>query len=125
MESQKTVLVVEDEPAVLKVVTAALKSFGYGLLSARSGKEGLNIFHEHRDKIDLVLTDVRMPLMSGPEMVDIMLNEKPVLKVMFMSAHHGETRLPVHPAKKFHFLEKPFPLAELRRAVRDCLENCH
>jgi DNA-binding NtrC family response regulator len=125
MESPETVLVVEDEPSVLKVVTTALKSFGYRLLSAHSGKEGLKVFHENFDNIDLVLTDVRMPLMTGPEMVDRMLNEKPMLKVMFMSAHHGEARLPVHPTKSFHFLEKPFALADLRQAVRNCLDHCH
>jgi two-component system cell cycle sensor histidine kinase/response regulator CckA len=68
--SGMTVLIVEDEEAVLELTRRILESNGFACLEARDGDEGLAVFEAHRDEIDLVLTDVVMPGMSGPELAE-------------------------------------------------------
>jgi DNA-binding NtrC family response regulator len=76
---------------------------------------------EHADEIELVLTDITMPMMSGPEMVDRILKERPAVKVLFMTGLGGSEVLPAHYRKRFPVLAKPFTPAVLHGAVRDCL----
>ena len=84
-----TVLVVEDEPAVRELAEATLSQAGFQVLSASNGIEGLQRIREAK-QVDLIITDVIMPLMGGPEMVNQLRRTHPNQKVMFMSGYTAE-----------------------------------
>ena len=75
------ILVVDDEPMVRRFVVATLQSRGFAVVEASSGQEALNYFFEH-DGVDLVLTDILMPVMSGPEMIQRIVKIDPSVKIM-------------------------------------------
>ncbi len=120
----ETVLLVEDETAVRELVGATLREKGYTVVEAGNGAEGLRLAHQHDGKIDLVLTDVIMPVMGGKEMADALRTSRPETKVLFTSGyaenslgHHGV----LWPGIKF--LQKPYPTATLARKVREVLDE--
>jgi signal transduction histidine kinase/ActR/RegA family two-component response regulator len=120
----ETVLVVEDEPAVCKLVERILRNAGYEVLSATSGGDALLLCEQHRGAIDLLLTDVVMPQMSGRELAERVTTLCPRLEVLYMSGytdnaivHHGVL------VAGTHFIGKPFAAAELTRKVRDVLDE--
>jgi len=119
-----TVLLVEDEDPVRIFSTRALQNKGYKVLEADSGEAALEIIEEKGDDIDIVITDVVMPGMTGPTMVQEILSKHPDIEVIFISGYaedaflksYGETR-------SFHFLPKPFTLKELASKVKDVMEE--
>lgn len=119
----ETVLVVEDEPEVRRITERILASSGYEVLSAAGGDEALEIFA--RRPVDLVLTDVIMPGMVGPDLVARMRESEPTLRVIFMSGYAHQVLAPESLRDERHtaFLEKPFPADRLRQAVRDLLDG--
>ena len=114
----QTVVVVEDEDAVRRLIEGVLTREGYTVHSAATGADTIALLDEHDGPIHLLLTDVVMPEMGGPELAGIMRRRQPDLRVCFMSGYtedevfrHGvETRGQT-------FLEKPFTPAELRARV--------
>ena len=124
LHGSETVMVVDDDDSMRKLVAATLKRYGYSILSARGGKRGIDCFRKRRDQIDLILTDILMPGMNGPGMVDTILEEKPSMKVLFMTGYSASVVLPTHLHKRFAVIEKPFTPESLARAVRECLESC-
>ena len=117
----RTVLVVEDEPSILNLVTAALKPDGYRLLSAASGPEALDLAASYEGSIDLLLTDAMMPGMTGLELADQLLVTRPGLGVIVMSGYTLGS-LDVHvPDRVILALQKPFTPKELRTTVRRAL----
>ncbi len=117
-----TVLLVEDEDGVRAVARDMLAAVGYRVLEAGSPREALRVFRSMRAQIDLLLADVVMPEMSGPELAHRLLQLKPDLKVLFMSgysdeaiAHHGV----LVPATDL--LSKPFSGPALQAAVARAL----
>jgi signal transduction histidine kinase len=118
----ETVLVVEDEQAVRHVVKRVLELQGYTVFAARNGYEALRIVREREGRIDLVMTDVVLPEMSGPAIVERLLAEWPHAKVLYMSGYAAEEatkRGLLEPGTAL--LKKPFTLDELARAVRGVL----
>ncbi len=120
----ETVLLVEDEPCVRELAVTALRERGYRVLEAANGEEGLRVAREHNRKIDLVLTDVVMPLMGGMEMADALRQANTGMKVLFTSGytedalgHHGVLRPGIE------FLQKPYLTAALARRVREVLDR--
>jgi len=120
----ETVLVVEDEPALLSLVTGLLERLGYTVLPAETPEEAIRIAENFPDTIELLLTDVVMPGMNGRVLCDRITREYPELACLYMSgyaadivAHQGELDEDVH------FLPKPFSLTDLARAVRKALEE--
>jgi PAS domain S-box-containing protein len=117
-----TVLLVEDEEGVRAVATEMLAAAGYRVLEAATPGEALRVFRSMRSQIDLLLTDVVMPEMSGRELANRLLPIKPELKVLFMSgytddaiAHHGVL------VAATNLLAKPFSGPALRAAVAQAL----
>lgn len=117
------VLVIEDEPAILRTIQRTLELRGYRILSATQGAEGLRVFHECRDQIRAVITDMMMPVMNGPAIVRALRQIDPGLPIL------GMTGLPERSALKgFDGLElpclltKPFTTEELVRALQQVLE---
>lgn len=98
-----TVLLVEDENSLRRLVRGTLSEAGYEVLEARSGEEGLGIARGYEGRIDLLLTDVMMPGMSGPELVAVLRKERPGTIVLFMSGYENEEM-----DGRSHCLVKPF-----------------
>jgi PAS domain S-box-containing protein len=118
----ETVLVVEDEKAVRHVVKRVLELQGYTVFTARNGFEALRVAREREGRIDLVMTDVVLPEMSGPAIVERLLADWPHAKVLYMSGYAAEEaakRGLLQPGTAL--LKKPFTLDELARAVRGVL----
>lgn len=119
-----TALVVDDDNVVRRLVTVTLERSGFTVYGSRSGDRGLDCFLQHQNEIDVVLTDVVMPVMTGPEMVERILEHQPAVKVLFMTGYNASNVLPPSQAKRYAVLGKPFSSTTLVKAVRDCLENC-
>jgi CheY-like chemotaxis protein/two-component sensor histidine kinase len=120
----ETVLVVDDEPMILRIVADTLQPLGYNVLEASSGQEALNISRETAGDIDLLLTDVIMPIMNGRELFESISSTRPATKVIFMSGYtddiisqHGI----LESGKKF--LQKPLTPSMLSSAVRNFLDE--
>jgi two-component system cell cycle sensor histidine kinase/response regulator CckA len=116
----RTVLVVEDEPALARVVARILTGAGYRVLSALNGPEALGLHAEH--DCHLLLTDVIMPEMSGRRLADLLRQRRPDLPVLYMSGYSngllGTTNVLDH---DIAFIEKPFARDDLLRKVHEVL----
>jgi CheY-like chemotaxis protein len=120
----ETVLLVEDEDMVRRMTREVLEGAGYRVLEASSGFEALRVSAGHNGRLDLLLTDVVMPGMSGRELSERLAPVRPAMKVLYMSGHtddaifhHGVTQAGTG------FLQKPFTPDALERRVRALLGN--
>ncbi len=120
-----TILVVEDEEMLREFVSDALTAVGYRVLSAANGRAALKIWEEHRNEIDLLLTDVVMPeSISGRELAHTLINDKPDLKVIFTSGYSAELIGADFEREKQHaFLAKPYLPDRLTQAVAAHLQG--
>ncbi len=116
------ILVVEDEQTVLDLAAVSLRSQGYDVLTASGPLEALRIFDRAGEKIDLVLADVMMPDMSGPEMIAEMQLKNPDFKFLYMSGY-SEEKLAVldFRSDQVQLMTKPFSPSDLARLVQKCL----
>jgi len=113
-DKHMTVMVVDDEEMVRKFATAVLSDAGLTVLTACDGREALGLWQQHKGKIDVVLTDIMMPELSGPEMVERIREEEPSTKVVFISGFPGQSEsLPEDLYTTSNFLEKPFTKSAL------------
>ena len=119
-----TVLLVEDEPAILEMATQMLEKIGYRVLSAETPSAAIHLAHEHAGKIDLLLTDVIMPEMNGWELSQKILQIQPGIKRLFTSgytanaiAHHSVLD------ESLYFIQKPFTMQELSSKVCMAMER--
>jgi PAS domain S-box-containing protein len=117
-EGTGTILVAEDEDLVRTMIVEALQDAGYRVLEARNGQHAVDVAERHRDRIDLLLSDVVMPRMSGPELAERLSHKLPGLRVLFVSGYIGRQ---VNAASAF--LRKPFTPAGLQAAVRRVLDS--
>ncbi|MFC4069709.1 hybrid sensor histidine kinase/response regulator [Actinoplanes subglobosus] len=122
----RTVLVVEDEEALARIITRILSNGGYRVRAASNGAEGLRIFQEHG--CDLLLTDVIMPEMTGPKLAELTRRERPDLPVLFMSGYSNGLLGTTHVLDEgIAFLEKPFTSGDLLHKVFTTMAHdiCH
>jgi two-component system cell cycle sensor histidine kinase/response regulator CckA len=119
-----TVLLVEDEDAVRSFAARALGQRGYQVLEASTGTEALDVFESHQGDVDLVVSDVVMPEMDGPTLMEKLRRDRPDLKIIFISGY-AEDSFRKHLAENedFMFLQKPFDLKELAAAVKAALQR--
>ena len=119
----ETIMIVEDEPAVLKLVRTILESNGFHVISATDGPSALATASHYAGKIDLLLTDVVMPDMSGREMAQSFRERWPKVKVLYTSGYTADTvvRYGVETAADA-FIQKPFTPVGLARKVRQTLD---
>lgn len=114
------VLVVEDEDMVRGVVVLALKSRGYEVLEASTGREALEVMEENEGRIHLVVSDVVMPEMDGPTLLKELRKKNPYLKIIFVSGYPNEAfRSSLDEDEPFAFLAKPFSLPDLAAKVKE------
>jgi two-component system, cell cycle sensor histidine kinase and response regulator CckA len=115
-----TVLLVEDEPMVRTVAERALTRHGYKVLTANNGEDALEILNAG-EEVNLLISDVVMPLMDGPTMVREARKDRPELPILFMSGYAEEQLRKSIDIDNVAFLPKPFSVQELAEAVRDVL----
>jgi two-component system cell cycle sensor histidine kinase/response regulator CckA len=120
----ETIVVVEDEGQVRELVQEILQAEGYTVLTAANGEEGLRLCTEYDGPIDLLLTDVVMPGLSGPEMAQCILPVHPTIKVVFMSGYASDA-IGIHGVLDpgTAFLQKPFTPDILIGKVRETLDT--
>ena len=117
--SLETILLVEDEPPVRQLFATALSRAGYRVLEARNGQEALLVFEKHSGKIQLLLTDMRMPYMGGGELARQLRAKHPELKLLCISGYPGADQEQV----TGDFLAKPFSRDDLLVKVREVLDR--
>jgi CheY-like chemotaxis protein len=120
----ETILVVEDEEPVRRLVRAVLESNGYKVLLATRGEDALSLADGNKGPINLMITDLVMPGMSGRELAERLAPKRPEMKVLYMSGYTDDTVVrhqvldPDTP-----FLQKPFKPESLARKVREVLDT--
>jgi PAS domain S-box-containing protein len=118
----ETVLVVEDEDAVRALVRQVLEARGYRVLDARSGEDALELIEQEPARIDLLLTDVVMSHMSGPQLAAQVLGQRSDVRVLYTSGHSDRGRAAHQLRPDDELLDKPFTPDELARRVRATLD---
>jgi PAS domain S-box-containing protein len=120
----ETVLLAEDEPVVREIAQRNLEEFGYRVLLADDVASTITLFERHRDEIDLLLTDVVMPMESGPVLYRRLARQRPDLKVVYMTGH-ADRLLSDHGLvdSTATVVRKPFDALDLLREVRRTLDG--
>jgi CheY-like chemotaxis protein len=124
LPGNETILIVEDQDAVREIAASVLEKAGYLVMKAEDGSEALRKARAHRGRIDLLLSDVVMPEMSGPEVAERLLRRHPAMKVLFMSGYAGSVvdRFKLEEAGH-NVLQKPFTAHDLSRRIREMLDD--
>jgi two-component system cell cycle sensor histidine kinase/response regulator CckA len=121
-EARKTVLVVDDEPEIRKLVGAMVAQFGYSVMTADSGDHALTVYHHHKGPIELLITDVVAPGMSGPMLADKLTVIQPDLKVLYISGYDNTQVVQKYVVERGHaLLSKPFTMEELQAKVEELI----
>jgi PAS domain S-box-containing protein len=121
---RETVLLVEDEPAILNMITRMLETRGYTVLAAGTPGEAIRLAREHAGEIHLLLTDVVMPEMNGRALAKNLLSLYPHLKRLFMSGYTADVIARQGVLDDgVHFIQKPFSTKNLSAKVREALEG--
>ncbi len=116
-----TILLVEDDPVMRRLSSRILQDQGYTVLEAEDGKSALQRAAAQQAPLDLVLTDVVMPGVSGPELVLRLMDSHPETKFLYMSGYTGELVMDRGLSEAITLLEKPFTRADLLRTIRTAL----
>jgi CheY-like chemotaxis protein len=114
-EERKNILVVDDEPEIRKLVSAMVTQFGYTALTADSGDHALTMYKRLNGPIEMLITDVVAPGMSGPMLADKLTELQPNLKVLYISGYDNTHVVQTYVVERGHaLLAKPFTMEELR-----------
>jgi len=124
LRGNETILLAEDDRAVRQATQTMLTKFGYQVLCAESGDDAIRLAHENGDRIDLVLSDVMMPHMTGPQLIHRLREGNADLKALLMSGYRPEdlTSSP-HRDSEIPCISKPFHPEVLARRIRDVLDS--
>ena len=118
------ILIVDDEPEVRKLVGAMVSRHGFDVISADSGEAALQEYQKHGGPIDLLLTDVVAPGMSGPMLADRLAEKQPGLKVLFMSGYDNTSVVQRYVVERgYDLLHKPFTADELVTKVNEMISR--
>jgi len=123
MVPSEVVLVVEDEPAVRAPICRQLRNLGYFVLEANNGEDALLVMQEYHSPIHLVITDVMMPEMNGAELVSMLRDWYPHMRVLFISGYSAQyLEARGGTVQGSAFMAKPFSLDDLSHRVREMLD---
>ncbi len=125
ISGDETILVVEDEDAVRSIVQVILEDYGYHVLEAAHATEALAVWAQHRDTVQLLLTDVIMPGgITGCELAARLRVDDPKLKIVMTSGYSRDVvNRDLFDAQGIHYVSKPYRAHEIVRAVRQCLDT--
>jgi two-component system, cell cycle sensor histidine kinase and response regulator CckA len=120
----ETLLIVENEAAIRNLLQMALRKNGYTVLAAESGREALDLVSTHSGPIHLLITDVMMPDIDGPELVRRLSVIRPETRTLFMSGYMDDAlgEQGVLPSS-VNFIQKPFSPSTIAQKVRDILDG--
>ncbi|HID23961.1 MAG TPA: response regulator [Planctomycetaceae bacterium] len=124
LRGTETILVAEDEPSVRKLAVRSLRRAGYQVFEATTGREAVDVFSEHADKIDLVVLDVMMPEMTGRQAYERMKAIRPDLRAVLCTAYDptaGEADFAGQWG--LQLLQKPFRSEQLLKTIRESLDG--
>jgi DNA-binding NtrC family response regulator len=117
-----TILAVDDDGAVLRLLEHTLSTAGYRVLAAQGGWSALEAFEKSVERVDLLLTDVIMPDLTGPVVAERLCAKQPGLAVLFISGFHDADLVQRFVTRKgFTLLPKPFTVDSLLRVVEESL----
>jgi two-component system cell cycle sensor histidine kinase/response regulator CckA len=116
-----TILLVEDNELVMELARDVLESNGYRVESTYLPRVALDLAEKGNFSVDLLVTDIVMPQMNGPELYRRMLKLIPTLPVLYMSGYSGQTIQEIMQGEKAHFLSKPFKPSKLLEQVTHML----
>jgi len=120
--SKPTILVVDDDPAILGLLETTLGRAGYRVLTANGGWSAIRAYEDSAEPIHLLLTDVIMPDLTGPVLAERLCARQPDLRVLFISGFHDADLVQRFVTRKgFTLLPKPFTTAGLLRVVEEAL----
>jgi len=124
ISGSETVLIVEDNDALRKLVKNVFWKYGYEILEAENGEKALNVSETHEGPIHLLLTDVVMPRMSGTDLSEKLRSIRPETRVIYMSGYTADAIVRNGILRQnINFIEKPFSLESLAKKVRQVLDN--
>jgi two-component system, cell cycle sensor histidine kinase and response regulator CckA len=124
LKGTETVLLVDDQEAVITVGKAILHTLGYTVILAKDGKEAVDIFKNNKEKIDFIILDMIMPGMSGAETYDVIKKINPDIKVVLSSGYSLEGQATKILERGCNgFIQKPFNISDLSRKIREVLDS--
>jgi DNA-binding NtrC family response regulator len=118
MNTNRTVLVVDDDPSIIASLSALLVRMGFNVLSAPGPIQAIKLAEQPALAIDLLITDIYMPLMNGIELSDAIRALRPKIKVIYLSGNPEARRLIMATKNPAPFLLKPFTMLELEKTIR-------
>ncbi len=124
LQGNETILIVDDNTSICRLIVETLKPLGYNCLQATSGKDAIDVLREYSGEIHLLVTDVVMPGMSGKELAETIGKKRPEMKIIFMSgyteniiAHHGVLE------QGINYISKPITPVALTQKIRSVLHD--
>jgi len=121
-KSRPAILVVDDDPDVLMFIVATLRRHGHTVFGVQSGREAMSVLMQQKHLIGVVLTDVVMPSLNGPELAERLVAVNPDLTVIYMSGYKEEHLARFGPLlNNCSVLSKPFTPQELLAAIYKCM----
>ena len=126
IRNHETILIVDDEEVVRRVASTLLAKLGYKVMIARDGREGLEVYEENRDQIDLVLMDLTMPNLSGKDAFRILRERFGPVPVVICSGYLLDLKEFAEEcgAEPCGFIQKPYKLETLAKTIRGILDEC-
>jgi two-component system cell cycle sensor histidine kinase/response regulator CckA len=122
LERESTILAVDDETQVVDMVASVLRMAGYRVLTATCGWDAVQVYQNCPDRIDLLVTDVIMPDLTGPVLAQRLRQKQPDLQVLFISGFHDAELVQRFVVQKgFTLLPKPFKVEALLRVVQESI----
>jgi two-component system cell cycle sensor histidine kinase/response regulator CckA len=119
LEAKVTILAVDDEPLIRTLLSTVLKENGFQVLTADCAAKAMEVFHDHSDDVDLLISDIVMPGMDGPTLATKLQTECPDLEVLLISGYCDRAQL----SRGFEFLPKPFAITDMLMKVHTLLRN--
>jgi len=122
MEKKHRILIIDDNKEIVKTLKAYLER-SYEILTAHDGFEGLHAFEEHENSIDLVITDLLMPDLSGVGVISILRKKYPGIPIIAITGWRGDAEASGKKIDADLVLDKPFKIPELEKSVLKLLKN--
>lgn len=120
----ETILLVDDEEIVIGVGTQMLKKMGFSVLTAKNGKEALEVYKQHRNDIDLVILDMIMPGLRAADTYDELKSIDPAIRVLLASGYGADQQTGELLNRGFNgFIQKPFNIQALIDKIRDIIDK--
>ncbi len=118
----ETILVIDDETAILTITSKTLESYGYRVLTASDGANAVAVYAEHKNEVAVVLTDMAMPIMDGPATIRALMRINPAVKIIAASGLDvNDSASKMYQIGAKHFLSKPYTSNILLKAIKQVL----